>query len=194
MIVLQTLTEAEWWIIEINAIITLIVALVGVYVGYILAKKHDLKQREEETSNKIQLAKQILANELKILKSGVDGYYESKKDAEKMHGKGGIFQPNMNLSTDCKDSIVNTGYFILLDRSLQNRISNIYSIVAQAKYLIPGFHEIHIKHLENIGKKDTQEALSKAMKNQSEKLEIQLNELKTKIEEIERKLPAPETD
>jgi len=194
MIVLQASASIDWYFIGINSLISLIVGLIGVYVGYLLAKCKDEEQKVHEKDEKIQLAKQILSNELKGLKGEVDGYYKTKEENEGKFGKGGVFQPNIDLPTDCKDSIVNTGYFILLTRNLQYKISHIYSIVERAKFLIPGIHDIHIKYLENKGKEDTQKELATAMGKQSEKLEMQLKLLKTEIEGIESELPNPETN
>ena len=194
MIVLQASASIDWTLIGINLFLTLFVAFIGVYVGYLLAVKQNKKQREQEKNEKIQLAKQIISNELKELKGEVDGYYKTKEENEEKFGKGGVFQPNIDLSTDCKDSIVNTGYFILLTRSLQYKISHIYSIVERAKFLIPGIHDIHIKYLENKGKEDTQKELATAMGKQSEKLEVQLKLLKTEIKGIGSELPKPKTD
>jgi len=83
---------------------------------------------------------------------------------------------------------------MLLSNILQRRISHIYSIVARAKTLLPGLHEIHIRILENTGKEDTQKILYSALENQSEKFEIQINQLKKEIETIESQLPRPETN
>ena len=187
------MAEVDWitsidWTPIINFILALIATLIGVFAGYLLAVKYDRRKKEGEETITLNRTKQILSNELHQLKSEVDGYYVSKKENK------GVYQPNIDLPTDCMDSIVHAGHFILLENRLQRKISHIYSIVNRAKALLPGLHDIHIKILENTGKEDTQKILHGALENQSKKFEIQIDQLAKEIEAIEGELPSPETN
>jgi len=187
------LSLVDWGPILTDLFFTALGGFGGVFLGYWLAVRYDRGKKEQETKGTINLTKQILSNELNELKGEVTGYYTSKKKQEDKGGKG-VFQPNIDLPTDGKDSIVNSGHFILLNNRLQRKISHIYSIVARAKALLPGLHDIHIKYLENTGKTDTQENLAQALTNHSKKFEIQIDQLEREIDKIKGELPLPEKD
>jgi hypothetical protein len=102
----------------------------GVFLAFILATKRERQKRKEEQLATRRKTKEILTNELTQVKNNLDGAASLKSQY------GENYVPNIDLPTDAKQSVVNSGAFSLLEMELQTDVSHIYTVIERAQIFL----------------------------------------------------------
>ncbi len=169
-------------------IFALIGTLIGVFLGYILAVKYDRSKQKGEKTETINQTKRIILKELQRIKNNINNCLE---EADKLYAKNIVYNPNIDLPTDCKDSVVYSGNFSLLDEKLQDEISHIYAVIHRAKEMKSIAFEIFIRIKEHDDNKKVAAELEKIFFQEFKKFYGQLEYLLKEIDIIKKLLITP---
>ncbi|KXB06720.1 hypothetical protein AKJ51_03030 [candidate division MSBL1 archaeon SCGC-AAA382A20] len=96
--------------------------LIGVFVGYILSKRWDLKKQEKINQEKRKRVLTSLREELRKINGDINDW---------LYKKGSM--PNIDFPTGCYESSVNSGNFSLLDKELQSDFTGVYEKIMRIK-------------------------------------------------------------
>lgn len=121
----------------------------GVFLAYYLAAMQERNKRKAEEREMRNKVRATLDTELTAVKANLDGAVNLTQE-----GKIGDI-PNIDLPTDAKESVVNSGKFSLLKPELQLEVSHIYAVIERAEVFLSQMREFVVSPalaLSNSGK------------------------------------------